>query len=73
MIPGTPASDDDRPAAQQDDPADPGRVLRCKPERPHVADRAADDVRPLELERVECPAQDLGDERPVVLPREVDR
>ncbi len=73
MIPGTRASDDDWPGAQQDDPMDPGGVLRCKAQRPHVADRAADDVRRLELERVECPSQDLRDELSVVLSREVDR
>ena len=73
MIPGTRASDDDRPGTQQDDPADAGGVLSCEAQRPHVADRSADDVRRLELERVECPSQDVRDELSVVAPRKVDR
>jgi hypothetical protein len=48
-------------------------MVRCEAQRPHVADRASRDVHPLELERVECPSQDLRDELSVVLPPKVDR
>jgi hypothetical protein len=64
---------DDRTAAHEHDALDARSVLLREPERPDIADRPAHDVRSLHVKCVECSAEDIGDERLVLLPREVDR
>ena len=73
MKAGTGTSDDQRATAQQHDPSDAIGMVLGQAERPDIADRSADHVDAVDAESVEDPAQQVGDERPILVPREVDR
>ena len=64
---------DYRPAAQQNNAANPRRMPLREAEDPHVAYRGADNVRSVEFECVQSAPQNVGDERAVRIPGEVDR
>ena len=61
---GTPTSVTTGPASEQNNAADPSRVLLREAEDPHVADRGADDVCSLEFECVQNALLNVGYERP---------
>ena len=73
MTPGTAHVGDDRSAAEEHDPADAIGMVLGQAERPDVADRSADHVDPVDAESVEDVTQQVRDEGPIFVPREVDR